>query len=246
VLIQLPFQPVMIHQWAVALLAEALRFQKELSDFYCIGFPTSLTSAVAALLKMCDTMLSTAMNFLACFNFCIQNASLNMHKIIEPIFGKMDESLQEILPILEFVLSDECRNIVKALKKIAFNQSTKIDYSRRPEVGVADFGDHQTIYNYEFWHQNKFISQLFAFDENLAPWSADLSATFANKESTDVNNECDTKAKKRFEKLVTEKIIEAGKLKGNKREIFEVARQCEDSLMPYVKTYFTYFREYNQ
>jgi len=203
----------MIHQWAVALLAEALRFQKELSDFYCIGFPTSLTSAVTALLKMCDMMLSTA-----CFNFFIQNASLNMHTIIETIFGKMDESLTEILPILEFVLSEECRNIVKALKRMALNSSTKIDYSKKPEVGVADFGAHHTIYNFEFWHQKSFATQLFSFDGKLAPWSVELGSVVEKREvadSAEPSIDSIIKAKKHLEKFVADKIFGTGKLKGN-------------------------------
>jgi hypothetical protein len=44
VLLQLPFEPVILHQWSVALMAEALRFRKQITDFTTMAYPKNLKS----------------------------------------------------------------------------------------------------------------------------------------------------------------------------------------------------------
>jgi hypothetical protein len=58
VLLQLPFEPTILHQWAVALMAEALRFQKKIIDFIAMAYPEHLKTVVDKLIAIASLLLN--------------------------------------------------------------------------------------------------------------------------------------------------------------------------------------------
>jgi len=93
ILVQLPFQPLLFYQWSVALLAEALTFQKELCEIFYV--PKILTSAVSTLQEMCDLMFRAAFKF---FNHFTSFMYKSARSLAEDVRSSFLELLPDVLP----------------------------------------------------------------------------------------------------------------------------------------------------
>jgi len=142
VLLQLPFQPVLLHQWAVALLASALWLQRDLSPLYCLGHSANLRGPVKKLVGMCNKMQKCAIDFLSFFDLYTSNAHLNIHKIVELFLAPMLNALPEVLPIIEFCGKDEFKDIIRGLNLLAWKPKSKLvfDSDHVNDLGQTAFG----------------------------------------------------------------------------------------------------------
>jgi len=179
VLLQLPFQPVLLHQWAVALLAEVLTFKKELAPLYYLGYGTNLRGPMKKLITMCNKMQQTALDFFSYFTSYAANAHLSNHKIIEPMLTPMLNAFPEILPIIKFVLSYECKNAVCALKYLAWMPKNRNKVPRTNGPKLSSINNDTFVYSYLYWNRTP-RSLLFANKEEEDPLS-DQNADFGKK-----------------------------------------------------------------
>jgi len=214
VLLQLPFQPLLLHQWSVALLAESLRFQAELFPFYSI--PNRLQRPVNKLFEMCKVMYKKAMH---CFN----HFAIYMYEGVDcygdTVSASFLDSLPETLAALEFVLSKECGNVVKALKRMAWNNSTKKDNKEIVKSASFDIEEIYFCYNMEYWKERSAISCWCPRNP-----SRNESVEILDKYSKESATAAEMAG---LQKLVEEKLIDTGRLKGESKEvIFRALWRC--------------------
>lgn len=136
VLIQLPFRPAVLHQWAVALLAEALKFQLKISDLLIIDSPVVYHPLIEKLGEMNIVMHSSAELSIQYFTRCCA-------EILTPTEMKRKFKLfTELLPVLKFALSTECDDIIKSLKRMSWNinndRKSNLFEALQPKIQVRE------------------------------------------------------------------------------------------------------------
>lgn len=135
VLIQLPFRPPLYHQWTLALLAETLKFQMDISDLMIIDTPLTLHPTLARLKIMSSLLYSNAQFHLENYMKCIA------HKWKIESNNAMMGTFPGLIPTLKFVLSAEC-------KVQGYSQSTEAISLERPrctmwtDVWIARYNAH--------------------------------------------------------------------------------------------------------
>jgi len=141
-----------------------------------------------------------------------------------------------IIPIIQFVLSDECRKVIRTLKRMAWDQTHKMEEMVSPkEIEVLDFGEFSTIYNYWFWKQDSPIKCLFSQNKNPNPdTTSELLA-----EKVEKVTKSDIKCLLKFGAA---KIVATGRIKGaSKESILEaIDDDCAKEMMPFYQLYITY------
>jgi len=238
VLIQLPYQPILMHQWAVALMAEALKFQKELADLYSMTYPRRFRIPVKKLIFFNTQMLGFSVNVFKLVNFYIASAIESIHKLLDRPLAVITRWFPLHLPIIEFVLSKDCRNFIKALKRMALNESANLSDPEMSQKTVTEFGEHFSCYNYEFWKQEAKIVWLFPFYEEYKTES--LRKKYEGDGTLKIT-EADVSELLQF---VDEKIIQTGRVKGSCREILLLAAHKEaKQLVPHHKMYMKFLGE---
>jgi len=177
VLLQLPFQPVVLHQWAVALLAETYRFLTKISCFYPFEYPKRVKGPLNKLFKMGDVMLKSARTCMGYFNYYAANGTQNLNKIIAHL-QKSDflGFLPELLPIIEFVTSSNCDNVIKSLNLLNI-KTRRYKNDEEKEKGFSSFCIYPTIYNRNFWRKPSPVDFLFSFDRNYFKTKKNFTAT---------------------------------------------------------------------
>jgi len=208
VLIQLPFQPVLFHQWTVALFAETLKFKNEINDFFTLPFSTRLKPAVDCLKNMEEILLSTGGLMIEVLFKYFEDPCVNLHNLSVICLNVALKKLPELLPVLEFVLDDECKNIVRALKRMAWNKTAKmsVEYEHRTGIGF----DSRVIYSYGFWKQETAAKSLVTEPNGLMP-----ANPYARKPmSTNERN----RIIEGMKEVIDREIITTGRLKGESRE----------------------------
>jgi len=231
VLLQLPFQPLLLHQWSVVLLAEALKFQQEICDFYCIPLVKRLHILAVKLIDMCNLMFKTAVD--SSFQHFANYIYLECNDFEANVGSEFLATLPETLAVIEFVLSAECRNVVKALKKMAFNPSTKTDSKEWTKESVFDFECYFLSYNAHFWKQSSTVHCMCPSEPSV-PRPGDAVDVFKKyKKGATTETE-----KAGLKKLVEEKIIKAGRLKGESSEvILSALSRGQEVLIPFYRAY---------
>ena len=161
VLLQLPFQPSMLHQWAVALLAETLRFQKETVTIFTIGVPQKLWDEMLLLKKMLKRLMEGALTLLSIFCKFPRLDRENICKRLRRVRQKLLRTITEVTPIVEFILSEKCRNVISGIKQAAW--SSKRYHNLHSTETDVDLGYYHIWYNPAFfWAQNQMPKKLFS------------------------------------------------------------------------------------
>jgi len=206
VLIQLPFQPVLYHQWTVALYAETSKFKNEIIDFFILPFSTRLKPAVDCLKNMEEILTSIASLMIEVLFKYFEDPCVNLHNLSVICLNVALKKLPELLPVLEFVLDDECRNIVKALKRMAWNKTAKISVEYEHRFGIGC--DSRVPYSYGFWKQEIAFKSLFDIEKILQnPYEV---KSMSNNERNRIIDG--------MKEVIDREIITTGRLKGESRE----------------------------
>jgi hypothetical protein len=119
VIVQLPFQHAILHQWIVVFYAETLKFQNEVSDLLIISYPSEMRSALKSLSKIMST-LSHFIN--TCHEYLFSNLWKNPSSPLSS--NECTKQLPDVLPMLKFILSEKSQFVIKALKRMAWNRRT--------------------------------------------------------------------------------------------------------------------------
>ena len=152
VIVQLPFQHAILHQWMVAFNAETLKFQKEVSDLLIITYPSEMRSALKSLSKIKST-LSHFINM--CHEYLF---SFLLRHPVSPIHSNLlfMNQLPDVLPMLKFILSEKSKNCIKALKRMAWNKKTckesKMEAPISKEEKTRIF-QYSSIYHFLNWQK---------------------------------------------------------------------------------------------
>jgi hypothetical protein len=201
-MMQLPFRPAIHHQWTVALLAESLKYQKEISDLMIMETPTTLHPALTHLKNMSIVLHNYAQCHLEHYFECCEN-----NWKFESGKGFISRFLPDLLPTLKFVLSDECKSIIKALKRLAW--SNKGIHQTGKWRSVLEQTEEMRvlnkvhIYSQAFWECNFPYFHLFSY--NMKIKNITWNVLCDPKISADGNIHA-------LKRLVMEKIIKPGRL----------------------------------
>jgi len=225
VLLQLPFQPLLLHQWCVALHAESLKFKKEICDFNLIPYPTRLRQVVVKLEQMANFMLTTSDNFFDHFYVSMYTDVGENHD--ENVSSSFLENLHKVLSTVEFVLSDECRNAVKTLKRLAWNETVQTDIKKiKDEIRLMEA--YLSCYNRQMWRGRAAVHCMCPLDRRS---KADDIKNYSREKTTAAELEG-------LKTLVEEKLIKTGRLQGETKEvIFQVISDHCKAFVPYYRAY---------
>jgi hypothetical protein len=238
VLLQLPFEPTILHQWTVALMAEAMRFRMKIVDFTTMAYPEHLKSVVDKLVAIATLLLEGAHFFMKCISdLIIKAGSFNhLHATATLHWKEFQTTLPRVLPALKFVLSDECDTVIAALKCNAWSENAVGTMCK----SKVDTEYTLSIYCYEYWESI-----------NLLPWLFDETRSF-NVDCPDetliqgchchhqqhaahmVANNVDP----HMMEVIDKEIIKPGRLQGESKEIiFQAAAKDHISLKVFYYRY---------
>lgn len=223
VLIQLPFRPALYHQWTLALLAETLKYQMDISDLMIIETPLTLHPTLVRLKIMSSVLYSNAQFHLENYMKCIAYKWK-----IEPN-NTMMSTFAELIPTLKFVLSAECKAIVKALKRLAWSDRAA---KCGPMFGLRDtmrMQDPLHFYNMSFWECRFPYFNLFGYGGQ----ASNLTWQYVFDQNTSVYANINV-----LKRLVDEKIVNAGRLGGVSRD--EILAAVDAGCSTLFKIYYHY------
>jgi hypothetical protein len=231
VLLQLPFEPTILHQWTVALMAEALRFKKKYTDFTTMAYPEHLKQFVDQLTAMNILLLNGANFFMLCISkLMVRDNSMNHMHVTATLFNwnEFEFRLSLILPVLNFILSEECDTLISALKRMAWSKNA-VQRTCKSEV---NFLSTHSFYCYDYWDGVLMHQWLF----NAHQYSnKDQQQAVDHKINNHSNYE-------KFAMDVTdEKIVKHGLLQGESRDIIlQIATKNRPLLQDHYIQYVRY------
>lgn len=239
-LLQLPFQPSLLHQWAVALLAETLKFQKETMTIFVIGVPFDLWQEMRLLKKLLKKLMDSSMTLLSIFANFSKGGQENICKRVRRVRKRLLRTLAEVTPIVEFILSDKCRNLISGIKRVSWGSihQQKQQNLHSLETNV-DFGSYHIWYNAFFWIEGQTPDKL----SSKRKYHCDQHKTLLQKLRSNMLMLNFDESVKSLLKFVEDKIIDKGLLVGaSKEEILAVAAKAPEQLQFPCLDYFTYFK----
>jgi hypothetical protein len=225
VLLQLPFEPTILHQWTVALMAEALRFRKKITDFTTMAYPEHLKSAVDKLVAIA-TLLQKGAN--SCMSYVAQltlsvaakkESIQRIHLFAEFCWEDFQRFLPQLLSALKFVLSEECDTVILNLKRMAWSENA----AEKTCTSKVDFKIIPSIYFHDYWDTH-YLRNWFFSDHNMFDLKVPIRLMI--KYERVANKEGNT-----LKKLIVNQILKTGRLQGESEHvIFESTDNNADAL----------------
>jgi hypothetical protein len=153
VLLQMPFQPSLLHQWAVALLAEALTFQLKISPIFSYGCPKKYAYIFKGLRRILNEMKICAQYALDMFmSMCLQGQDTNITVTLHTKMEEFSNYLTIALPIIEFAGSKEANSGIFAIEEILLEVLNGGGKAYPPQVVILDREELPiSLYDYWFW-----------------------------------------------------------------------------------------------
>jgi len=154
-------------------------------------------------------MCIAAREFFLFFNVHILNIHGNHQNSANKCCMRIVRWFPKVLPVIEFVLSEECRNIVRALKRMSWNSSTKVDHGNKKTDGLYDFMGCRKLYFYvpEFWKQEEKITSFLPTEKDFPFIDNEKMVTVKVKKATELE-------RNELKQFVKEKLITSGRIKG--------------------------------
>jgi hypothetical protein len=234
VLLQLPFEPVILQQWMVALLVEALRFQKKITDFTTMTYPEHLKSAVDKLIAIGSMLMNGANTFLSFVAKLVnvKDDSINhMHAISTLCWKEFQKILPPVLAALKFSLSEECDTLILELKRMAWSENE----DARTCKSKIDFKMISSVYAHSYWDSRQWHKWILSVENDFVD---DEPGALMVKNSTAKTKEEATNLDA-FQTLIDTKIIK--RLHGeNKEIILKTAVENAESLKVFTDHYEHY------
>jgi hypothetical protein len=140
-------------------------------------------------------------------------------------WNEFQEALPPILAALKFALSDECRVIISALKRMAWSENaaagtcrSQVDFKIIPSVYTQTYWRGSSrVHNWLFLDQNDEFSIEFDNPKTMEALYNKLAANYDGRSNLDV-----------LLKFIDEKIIKPGKFQGESKEVIfaTAAKNC--------------------
>jgi hypothetical protein len=231
-----PFRPVVLHQWVVALLAEALKFELKISDLLTLDSPVALHPHIEKLREMHNVLHFSSHSFLQYFMlFCRQQWVPKSEMELQ------FQQFPNLLPVLKFVLSSECNDIIMSLKRMSWNPNStrrSCQLGALPDCLMRTF-DYSHLYSQLFWLDRNEKLVLFVNSEQIQRIS--LATLLAEDSHSQPIRSSDIHALCRF---VDEKIIKTGRIGGVHSDlIFAAVNISSNILCKLYKFYNKYIGE---
>jgi hypothetical protein len=121
-LIQLPWHPAVYYQWLIAALAEVLKAQKELVEFYWWPVPKKLFAAVGKLLSQVETLYRRILTGFRLINWLSsgEDSGNGFETNCQTVECILNMIVLPSLPVIEFLVSNKFNIVVRALKRLAW------------------------------------------------------------------------------------------------------------------------------
>jgi hypothetical protein len=164
VMMQLPWYPVMFHQWLAAVLSEVLKFEKELVELNHWPITDLMKTPVGQLFKIRTILrqslycgfLFLHLQYSHCPDFEFEQ---NMVSTI------MDRIVLWVAPYLQFLLSSNSRRLIMSLKNYLWtevkNRGPVGPLARINNMYDAKFDEIHYLYNPDFWKSDGKAEKLF-------------------------------------------------------------------------------------
>lgn len=153
VLIQLPWYPLMFHQWLAAVMAETLKFEKEIAEFFHWPVILPMLPIICNLVKISEILRGTLVR-----GFLFLHTQYSLHDDIEldqtVVKGISDRVVLFAIPHLQFLLSNDTMRLVQTLKRIFWIQMK--NNGPLCSIPLSTFYSNlldktNYLYNPEFW-----------------------------------------------------------------------------------------------
>jgi hypothetical protein len=140
--VQLPFNTTLLNQWLVAVLAETLKLELETCMFFNLEIPLIFQETVTNLSNVVKRLEKLVNDCFKLYKFTFF-AYAGQGK-----FKECCNILENLVPIMQFVLSDRAKNMIKALKQEVWKEQ----HSDLVQVKKEEFVIFKECpYNLEFW-----------------------------------------------------------------------------------------------
>jgi hypothetical protein len=151
-----------MYQWITVLLAENLRFQRDIADLYCVPCPRRLKVPIERLVDICNALYTYTMPLYYNFhNSARSEKNKNFFSNHQTMWEVWKEYFEVCIPLVEFIVGKECKHIIKSLKRSAFNEQSYEDSPQLMKQAI-DFGSYKTIFNFfEFWDNSENFAKYF-------------------------------------------------------------------------------------
>lgn len=140
VLMQLPWQPVLLLQWTAGVLIEMYALRLELVELYRWPLPFKVNLVVKKFFKLLVNFPSHALRSLNFLHQYFGDSSGN--RCYKNACAFLNQMTHDFLPLLEFVVSGKARDVVRGLKRMSLGRN--FEWARRGK-------NYYTIYTYINW-----------------------------------------------------------------------------------------------
>jgi len=249
VLVQLPFQPLLLHQWLVAVLAETLKFKTEMVEFKHMAVPNgNLNTAVSDI-----SFLIYNLEGAVTAGFLLLDLTVKRLYAENPYDGSNDKQylattfdifkikLINALPALEFVLVGKARDIVRALKRMSMTAQNpdRVRDARYNEF-CSQLDHFNYIYGFSFWKRADF-KNIFKGQNYVNPmqpeWSHQAEPDWEQKMKKKHGKKACWKDVRNF---VDNEIVQPGRIKGVGKKVILGCVENDMMLLYYYKQYNKY------
>lgn len=164
-LIQLPWNAALLHQWLTAALAEVYMFKKEATKFQWWPTPRSMLSIVCDVLQQVEVIHYKLM-------MGIEFVGLSKTSAIAPEVSHaiLEHLILPIMPTLEMLASKKLLTVIEALKKIAWpleGGSPQIDDCNVVRCHLEMVEESKTACGFGFWQDfGNLRFQMFEYFED--------------------------------------------------------------------------------
>jgi hypothetical protein len=135
VLVQLPWNPVLLHQWLVAVFAEYLKLKIQFADFRHLGLPKTVSEYAAHMeLILVHIQITMAEGFEALAGLINYSFS---EKVAECVDNIKNSVVGNLVPFLELIFSGRLEVCINALKRICWNKKV-LEYLLKKCIIMAD------------------------------------------------------------------------------------------------------------
>jgi hypothetical protein len=238
ILLQMPFEPALLHQWAVTLLAEALLFQNKISPIFSYGCPSKVAKITQNLKQMLLAMKNCANFTLELYlKMCFEASEDNFHSSLQREFETLSSHLNKVLPILAFTSSKEAPLIISAITNICLEELNNGSEVDPPQVVLLDSEEQPTpLYDFWFWTNDCDLMTVFTGSSSDTRCYSELlegiEVEFVGEGTNDL-------VASDLKRLVHMEILNTGRLEGVSQEIIMAAIE-ENIFELHYHSYFLY------
>lgn len=163
VLIQLPWHPLMLHQWLAAVLAETLKFEKEIAEFFHWPVANLMIPTLNNVVQIREALRQVLnCGFIRLFSLYATSPSFDASQTV--VSPALDDVVLSAIPYLQFLLSKRCMRLIMSLKSILWTKTKDIGPLHPTSMHLyhdSTLDKLSYLYNPKFWKSDSKADDLF-------------------------------------------------------------------------------------